>query len=62
MRSYAKIKPSQIGEITLSFTDIGKSRLCHEFLTSQICVLKLFAKIKFSRKFSNLQYSTFVFS
>ena len=37
MRSFVKIKPSQIGEITLSFTDIGKSRHFHEFLTSQIC-------------------------
>ena len=49
-----KIKPSQTGEITLSF-DIGKSRPCFEFLTSQICVLTLFGKVKFSRKLPNLQ-------
>ena len=55
MRSFVKIKSSRIGEITLSFTDISKSCPCHEFLTSQICVLTLFAKIKFSRKFPNLQ-------
>ena len=55
MRSFMKIKPSRIGEITLSFTDIGKSRPCPEFLTSQICVLRLFTKIKFPRKFPNLQ-------
>ena len=31
VRSFAKIKPSRIGEITLLFTDIGKSRTCHKF-------------------------------
>ena len=51
MRSFVKIKPSQIGEIILSFTDIGKSRSCRDFLTSQICVLTLFAKIVFSESF-----------
>ena len=30
---FMKIKPSQIGEITLSFIDIGKSSLSCEFLT-----------------------------
>ena len=44
------------GEITLSFTDIGKSSHSREFLTSQICVLTLFAKIKFSQKFLNVHY------
>ena len=44
-----KIKPSWIGDITLSFTDIGES--CP---TPQMCLLPLFAKIKFSRKFPNL--------
>ena len=42
---------SQIGEITLPFTDIGKSSPCREFSTFQICVLKLFAKIKFLQNF-----------
>ena len=41
----------------MSFTDICKSWPTCEFLSSQICVLTLFAKIKFSRKFPNLQYS-----
>ena len=54
MRSFVKIKPSQNGNITLSFTDVGKSCPCREFFTSQI--LTLFAKIKCSRKFLNLQY------
>ena len=36
MRCSAKIKSSRIGEITLSFTDIGKSRPCREFSTSQM--------------------------
>ena len=56
MRSFVTNKPSRIGEITLSFTDIGKSGSSCEFLTPQICLLTIFAKIKFSRKFPNLQY------
>ena len=56
MRSFVKIKPSRNGKITLSFIDIGKSCLNREFLSSLICLLILFAKIKFSRKFPNLQY------
>ena len=56
MRSFVKIKASRNGEITLSFTDICKSCLSREFLMSQICLLTLFTKIKFSRKFPNLQY------
>ena len=50
MRSFVKIKFSRIGEFTMSFTDIGKSHSCHEFLVSKIC-----RKIIFSRKFLNLQ-------
>ena len=52
--AYAKFREKKsLGneEITLSFTDIGKSCPSREFLTSQICLLKLFAKIKFSRNF-----------
>ena len=45
------------GEITLSFTDIGNSCPSREYLTFQICILTLFAKIKFSRKFPDLQYA-----
>ena len=56
MRSFVKIKSSRNAEITQSFTDIGKSCPSREFLASQICLLKLFAKIKFSRKFPDLQY------
>ena len=47
--SFAKIKPSRNDEITLPFTEIGKSCPSSEFLTSQICLLMLFAII------SNLQ-------
>ena len=50
-------KTSRNVKITLSYTDIGKSCPSHEFLTSQICLLTLFAKTKFSRKFADLQYS-----
>ena len=56
MRNFVKIKSTRTGEITLSFSDTGTSSPCHEFLMSQICVLWLFAKIKFSPKFQNLQY------
>ena len=56
MRSFVNIKPSRNGKITLSFIDIGKSCLNREFLLSLICLLILFAKIKFSRKFPNIQY------
>ena len=35
-------------EITLALTDIGKSYPSREFFTSQICLLTLFAKIKFA--------------
>ena len=54
VRSFVKIKPSRNGEITLSFTDIGKSCPSCAFLNSQICLLKLFAKIKLLGKFQNL--------
>ena len=59
MRSFVKIKPSRSGKITLPFIDIGESCLNREFFTSQMCLLMLFAKIKFSRKFPNLQYFYF---
>ena len=54
MRSFVKIKPSRNGKITLSFIDIGKPCLSREFFISLICLLMLFAKIKFSRKFAIL--------
>ena len=56
MRSFVKIKPSRYGKITFSFIGIGKSCLNREFFASLICLLKQFAKIRFSRKFPNLQY------
>ena len=56
MPSFVKIKPSRNGKITLSFIDIGKPCLSREFFTSLICLFMLFAKMKFSRKFPNLQY------
>ena len=56
MRSFVKIKPSRDDKITLSFIGIGKSCLNREVFTSLICLLMLFAKIKLSRKFPNLQY------
>ena len=55
MQSFVKIKPLRSGKITLSFIHIGKPYLNGEFFTSLICLLMLFAKIKFLRKFPNLQ-------
>ena len=57
MRGFAKVKPSQNGEIILSFIYKGKSCHSRKILTSQKCHLTLFAKIKFPRKFPNLQYA-----
>ena len=37
---FHETKPSQNREITLPFTDVGKSG--HEFLLSQICLLTIF--------------------
>ena len=54
-RSFANIKPSRNRENSLSFTDVGKSCQSHNFYHGKY-VLTLFAKIKFSRKFLNLQY------
>ena len=50
------MKSSRNREITLLISDIGKLCLSREFLTSQVCLLTLFAKIKFSRKFQDLRY------
>ena len=68
MRSFVKIKSSRNGEITLSFTDIGKSYPSRDFLMSQICFNairenKILAKISeftvyhVTGEFSNLRYS-----
>ena len=51
------MKPLQNGDITPPFTNIGKSRTSHKCLTSQICLLTVVMKIKFSRNFLNLHYS-----
>ena len=36
MRSFVKTKPSQIGDITLSFTDIGKTCPVHDFYVTNV--------------------------
>ena len=48
MQSFVKIKSSGNGEITLSFTDIGKSYQSCEYLMSQLCLLTISATIIFS--------------
>ena len=56
MRSFVKIESSRNDENTMSTTDIGKSYHSREIVRSQVCLLTLFTKIKFSRKFPDLQY------
>ena len=56
--SFVKIKPLHNDEITL--TDKGKLCPSPDFLTSQICLLTLFGKIKFSIKFSTSLYQSIV--
>ena len=52
MPSFQEIKSSRNGEVTLSFTDIGKSCPSHEYLMWQI--LTLFARNKILAKISGL--------
>ena len=52
MQSFTKIKTSQNGDITLPFTDVSNSCSSPEFLTMQICLFKLFEKIKKPMKIS----------
>ena len=51
-----EIKTLRDGEISWSLTNVGKSCPCCEFLSYQICLLTLFANIKFLGKVLNLQY------
>ena len=37
MQSFMQIKNLGNGEITLSFTDVGKSLSSHDFVTQEIC-------------------------
>ena len=60
MRSFMKIEFSGNGEITLSLTDIAQSCPSCEFFTSHICLLMLFAKLKFSQKFSGFTVTLFL--
>ena len=53
MRSFVKENPRQMAHSI----SLCKSCPSSKFLTSQICLLTLLAKIKFSRKFPNLQYT-----
>ena len=55
---FLKIETKRNDKITLSFTDVGKSGPHRDFSTWQICLLMLFAKIKFSRKFPNFTVYT----
>ena len=50
--AYAKFRENKFspnGESTLSFSNISKSCPSRKLLTLQICLSKVFAKIKFSR-------------
>ena len=57
LRSFVKMKSSGNREITLSITDIVKSCPNSECFNVANLSLTLFAKIKFSRKFPDLQYA-----
>ena len=57
---YCKIKPSRNGEISLPFTGLGKSCFSREFLLSQICLLRIFANLKFPKKCLNIQYIVYI--
>ena len=50
-----KILPSENGKIAQSFTDVRISCPNSEFLMSQICLITVILKLKFSRKFPDLQ-------
>ena len=57
--AYAKFRENKAlakWQITWSFIDIGNCCLSRKCFTSLICLLMIFAKIKFSWKFPNLQY------
>ena len=56
MQSFVRIKPLRNDEITLSFTEVGESYPSRDFLRWQICLLALFAEIKFLQNFPNIQY------
>ena len=50
------LKSSQKGEITISTTEIIESCPSHEIFRSKVCLGTSFSKLKFSRKFPDLQY------
>ena len=58
MRSFVKIKPSRIDDITLSFTDICKSCPVRDFYVANVS-FNAICENKFSRKFPNLQYNMY---
>ena len=51
LRSFVKIKPSQIGDITLSFTDIGKACPVRDFLRRKCVVYRYTRKSNYREKF-----------
>ena len=55
MRSFVKIKSSRNSEFSLSISDIGKSYIITKFFDRKFVFLPLFAKIKFSRNFTDLE-------
>ena len=59
MRSFVKIKSSQNGEITLSFTDIEKSCPSREYIASQIC-LRAIRENKILSKISGFSVMSFL--
>ena len=57
MRSSVKINPHKMAKPICRLLKKVNHLKNREFLTWQICLLTQFTNLKFSRKFSNLQYS-----
>ena len=56
MRSFVKMKPLRIGDITLSFTDIGKACPVYDFLR-RTCVFYVIREYKILAKISEFTVS-----
>ena len=59
MRSFVKITPSRNGEITVSFTDIGKSCLSRDFYRGKYVFLR-YSREKNSRENFQIYSNSFI--
>ena len=57
---FARLREMEKKTLSFTYEHVGESDPSRNFsVTWQICLLMLFAKIKFSRKFLNLQYNVY---